>query len=74
MVEMRPLIGKQQLINASLVSTGTGAMDRDGDLVIVSGNTGMPHNSSDMHSTTQFSMSPWGQRGPGLGGKDSKLR
>lgn len=48
MVEMRPLIGKEQLKQSSLVNQGTGAMDRE------DGNVNM--NEYDFISSTKKSI------------------
>ena len=69
MVEMRPLIGKEQLRQSKLVTQGTSAMDRDqntDEAAVGTSNEYDLRQSKQMNKSigrqTQFSMSPWNQK------------
>ena len=69
MVEMRPLIGKEQLRQSKLVTQGTSAMDRDqhtDDAAVGTSSEYEFRQSKQMNKSigrqTQFSMSPWNHK------------
>ena len=58
MVEMRPLIGKEQLRSNNLVSQGTGALDRDEQFAGES-NFLLESKKGSVGREAPFTLSPW---------------
>ena len=62
MVQMRPLIGKEQLRNSKYMSKGTVPMDLD-DLGPSAYDTQHSKQLKSVGRTTQMSVSPWNRSG-----------
>ena len=57
-VEMRPLIGKEQLRNNNMVTQGTGALDRD-EQFASEYDPMLQSKKGSVGRETPFSLSPW---------------